>query len=86
MGVKFHNADKILVITIPVFITATLVAHFVLKQIDMLKSTSDLPDKKSSTTYLYPYFYLRAKPQNRTEVSPTTTECSTIELELPVIL
>ena len=28
---------------------------------------------------------LRAKPQNRTEVSPTTTECSTIELELPVL-
>lgn len=28
--------------------------------------------------------YKRAKPQNRTEVSPTTTECSTIELELPI--
>jgi hypothetical protein len=27
---------------------------------------------------------LRAKPQNRTEVSPTTMECSTIELELPL--
>ena len=34
--------------------------------------------------YIY-ILYKRAKPQNRTEVSPTTTECSTIELELPVL-
>ena len=27
----------------------------------------------------------RAKPQNRTEVSPTTMECSTVELELPFV-
>ena len=27
---------------------------------------------------------LWAKPQNRTEVSPTTMECSTVELELPL--
>lgn len=31
------------------------------------------------------YTSIRAKPQNRTEISPTTMECSTIELGLPVI-
>jgi hypothetical protein len=30
-------------------------------------------------------FILRAKPQNRTEVSSTTMKRSTVELELPVV-
>src|SRR5690349_24562624 len=53
---------------------------------------SDLPNKKScSTIGILALTYncilkdVRVKPQNRTEASPTTTECSTTELELPVM-
>ena len=53
---------------------------------------SDLPNKKSCSaigilalTYNCILKDVRVKPQNRTKASSTTTECSTTELELPVM-
>jgi hypothetical protein len=45
---------------------------------------SDLPICNQIQTSFIDLDCTRAKPQNRTEVSPTTKECSTTELELPI--
>lgn len=52
----------------------------------MVIMVSDLPICKLVQTSFIGLDCTWAKPQNRTEVSPTTMECSTTELELPIML